>query len=805
MKFEWSNRSMKKAAVFILMIFAVQAVSAQNTNRSFVSFSGSDGRYELEVSDGVYEIHYYNPYIVETTFIPDGEEAPESSHAVIMESGPVTVISAETNQAIAIQPQAEGISIQIKKDPFQIFYYKADKLLTSEKSGYQKSDEFEKIEMNLNARESLYGAGARALGMDRRGNKLRLYNQAHYGYGDRSELLNYTMPIVLSSEGYLVHFDNPSVGFLDLDSEGNNTLTFEAVSGPNRYQVVAGDSWMDIIANYTILTGKQPMLPRWALGNFSSRFGYHSQEEVLETATAFREQDIPMDAIILDLYWFGKEIQGTMGNLSFYTDSFPDPQQMIDKLRSQDVETVLITEPFILTTSDRWEEAVNANILAKDSLGNPYTYDFYFGNTALIDVFSEQGYLWFKDIYKDLLDMGVTGMWGDLGEPEVHPSDMVHATGKADEVHNIYGHQWAKLVYDAYREYDANLRPFILMRAGYSGSQRYGIIPWSGDVSRSWGGLKSQLEISLQMGMQGIAWMHSDLGGFAGDVLDDELYARWLQYGVFQPIYRPHAQESVPSEPVFRSDSAKALSREAIKLRYQMLPYNYNLMVQNHLHGKPLMRPLLFEEPDNYQLYDYAEAYLWGDDFLIAPVVEPGAVEKEVYFPAGSDWIDFYSGEPFTGGQSYTVNLNDETIPTYIRAGAFVPLSNAYQTTKAYSGEELTLHYYQHASVSSSQDEYFHDEGHEVNAIEKGVYEKWIFSSEQNEDGLKIILDAEQGEAYESMERSVDMVIHGVNSEPAGLLVNGSRVVADWDNETGTLRFPLAWDTGREMMIEITL
>ena len=145
--------------------------------------------------------------------------------------------------------------------------------------------------------------------------------------------------------------------------------------------------------------------------------------------------------------------------------------------------------------------------------------------------------------------------------------DRVVWNTSADEVHNIYGHDWAGLIYKGYKKDFPKERPFILMRAGYSGSQRYGLIPWSGDVNRTWGGLQSQTEIALQMGLQGLGYMHSDLGGFAGANLDDELYVRWLQYGVFQPIFRPHAQEEVPSEPVFRSQKVLELSKQAIDLR----------------------------------------------------------------------------------------------------------------------------------------------------------------------------------------------------------------------------------------------
>jgi len=568
---------MKQIVLFIVFIFLAISIGAQNPDRIYKSHSEENGKFEVVTSDGTYVFKYVSETILETSFLPNGETYNKESHAVIME--PKAIETTYEYVGDNITYGSDGIAVTITTEPFQVSYTYKGAPLISERRGYYKSlhepmdlvkdniiaKETEKIEFNLTENEVLYGGGSRALEMNRRGNRLPLFNRAHYGYETRSELMNYTMPIVLSSKRYMIHFDNAPIGYLDLDSKRNNTLIYETISGRKTYQVIVGESWYDLLDNYTDLTGKQPMLPRWALGNFSSRFGYHSQKETLATVAKFKEENIPVDAIILDLYWFGKELKGTMGNLEFLKDSFPNPKQMIKDLRAKNVETILITEPFVLTTSLKWNEAEFMNVLAKDSIGNPAAYDFYFGNTGLVDIYSEKGNSWFKNIYKGLSNLGVTGFWGDLGEPEVHPNWVQHVKGSADEVHNIYGHDWAKLVYEASLEASPNLRPFILMRAGSSGSQRYGMVPWSGDVSRSWGGLQSQPKIALQMGMQGLAYMHSDLGGFAGANLDDELYVRWLQYGVFQPIYRPHAQEDVPSEPVFRSEKAKNLQKKRFK------------------------------------------------------------------------------------------------------------------------------------------------------------------------------------------------------------------------------------------------
>ncbi|MEZ4792541.1 MAG: glycoside hydrolase family 31 protein [Gelidibacter sp.] len=786
----------------ILVLFIIQLGFSQNPSRTFESIDFKNNRMEIKVNDGTYRIAPYSDKIIETTFIPSGEKENPNSHAVVLKPSAISTDFIENDSKVILK--TKGISVTIQKSPFQISYSYKDKPIISEKMGYVKNDSLETIQFNLTKDEVLYGGGARALGMNRRGNRLQLYNRAHYGYETRSELMNYTIPIIMSSNRYLIHFDNAPIGFLDLDSKKDNTLTYETISGRKTYQVVVGDSWLDLVDNYTDLTGKQPLPPRWALGNFSSRFGYHTQKEVEETVQKFRDEQIPLDAVIIDIFWFGKDIQGHMGNLEFLKDSFPNPTKMIKDLKDKNVNTILVTEPFILTTSKRWQEAVNKDVLAKDSVGNPFKFDFYFGNTGLVDIYNPKGKKWFWNIYKDLANMGVTGIWGDLGEPEVHPSKLLHATGTADEVHNSYGHDWARLVYEGYKTDFPHQRPFILMRAGYSGSQRFGMMPWSGDVNRSWGGLQSQPEIALQMGMQGLGYMHSDLGGFAGDNLDDELYTRWLQYGVFQPIYRPHAQEAVPAEPVFRETKTKALAKKSIELRYKLLPYNYTLAFENHHKGSPLMRPLFFED-DTKGLQTDASQYFWGDSFLIAPIMKSGIKEKEVYFPKNHVWFDFYTDEKFEGGQSKTIKTHEDYIPTYVKAGAFIPMAKPMQSTKEYEGNRLELHYYFDASVEESKGQLYNDDGKTPNAHETGAYELLHFESELEKNKLEIEFEAEIGKKYTSTTKEILLVIHNISKAPKSIKLEGKKVTANWNVSSKTLTIQMKWNTNNESEIKIKL
>ncbi|KAF0203405.1 MAG: hypothetical protein FD170_1124 [Bacteroidetes bacterium] len=789
-------------AVFSLFILSI---SAQQTNRAFQSIKVVEDKIEIKVSDGRYEIAPLNDYIYHTTFYPQGKSLKNFSFAADLK--PQKVEFTVTDEGNNVTIRSKGINIRMTKVPFTLAYYFNDKLLISEKRGFISTDSLQLLNFAIEPEEVLFGGGARVLGMNRRGNRLMMYNRAHYGYETRSELMNYTLPLFISSKQYAVLFDNASLGYLDLDSKANNEITYETIGGTPNYYIIAGANWYDLVKQYTLLTGRQPLPPRWAFGNFSSRFGYHSQAETEATVKKFFKDGIPLDAVIIDIYWFGKEITGTMGNLEWYRDSFPNPERMMKRFKKMGVKTVLVTEPFILTTSKRWQDAVDKQVLGTDSLGNPYTYDFYFGNTGLIDIYKPEAREWFWNIYKDFTKQGVDGWWGDLGEPEVHPSALQHVSGSADELHNSYGHEWAKMIYEGYRKDFPDQRPFILMRSGYAGSQRYGMIPWTGDVNRSWGGLVPQPELSLQMGMQGLAYMHSDLGGFAGgDTIDNELYTRWLQYGVFQPIYRPHAQEHIPAEPVFQNATTKARAKKSIELRYRLMPYIYNMAFENKTSGKPLMIPLFFNEPDNLSLLTYDSAYMWGSAFLVSPVKSPGLKQQTIYLPKGTSWTDFYTGDVRQGGSRITAPLNIENIPVFVKGGSFVPMMHNAESTKSYSLDVFDLHYYADENIKQSNYSLYNDDGETPFAFEKGNFELIDFSAEERENSLIIsTIKSKAAGSFAKTKNEVNLVVHNLKDKPAGIKVNGSYLSASkwrWSGAERLLRVDIIC-SGSEVKVEI--
>ncbi|TQV75039.1 DUF5110 domain-containing protein [Aliikangiella marina] len=758
----------------VLVLSACQSFLSENPYR-YLSHEINDTALIITTPAGKVEYRTYANDTIEVVYPNQETQLPSFAKQPALQSNKPTVTVSEAE----IQLINGDIRAVITKDNLSTLYYRDESLLTQQIAFAQDAEKLA-FDFKLMNDEKIMGGGQRVLGMDRRGHRLPLYNKADYGYTTHSTQMYYSLPVVMSDRKYAIVFDNTASGYLDIGHSNSERLTLEAIGGRSSYIFIAGDSYPSLVSNYVEITGKQPMPPRWAFGNHASRFGYKTEAQVRETINKYLTEDFPVDSVIIDLYWFGPDIKGHMGNLDWDKEAFPTPQKMIADLKAKGVKTILITEPFILSTSKRWQDAVDHKVLAKDATGEPRRFDFYFGNTGLVDVFDENAQAWFWDIYQGLFAQGVAGTWGDLGEPEVHPDDSVHFISeiatqvRGDRVHNAYGHEWAKLVYEKQRQLQPNSRPFIMMRSGFAGSQRFGMIPWTGDVSRSWGGLKPQVELSLQMGMMGLAYTHSDLGGFAGgETFDKEMYIRWLQYGVFQPVYRPHAQDNIAPEPIFHDPETKAITREFIKLRYQLLPYNYTLAYENSTSGMPLMRPLMFEDESDESLFHEKSSYLWGDAFLVSPVTSAGVSEHTMRVPKGI-WFDYWNGSRYQGGKNITVPTNLNILPVLVRAGSFIPMTDVVSTTEQYSSENLTLHYYFDDSVNQSSGQMYEDDGESFAAIANRAYDLLKFNAQNTNDYLDFDLKRE-GSGYPDMpeSRQISLVIHNWKQSPESVSLQG--------------------------------
>lgn len=788
--------SRRAILIFLLLAHSLSVtVSAEEIMRNLLHHACDSGTLTLGLSDGTLALTLLSDQALEAVFTPAGEAPPPPSRALAAAPAPVEARLVETPETLSLL--SAGLAIEIRKSPFRLAYRFKDRPLIEEEQGFFQQNDSKGFRFRLADGEKLFGGGSRALGkMDRRGERLELYNSACYNYEETARLMYYSMPAVISTKKYMLVFDNTARGAMDLDSTGDGILQFETGGGRMAYLLIAGESWPDLAGRIADTTGHQPLLPRWALGTIASRMAYRSRAEVESVVAGYRRTGFPLDAVVLDLYWFGPDLRGYMGNLDWDLQAFPEPEAMLANLARQGVQTVLITEPLILTDSTNWSAAAAAGVLARNDADEPYTFDSFFGRAGLIDIFAPAARTWFWNAYRKHTASGVAGWWGDLGEPETHPGDIRHADGCGDELHNAFGHEWARLVHEGFQRDFPDRRLFNLMRAGFVGSQRYGILPWSGDVQRSWGGFQPQVELALQMGLQGVAWMHSDLGGFAGDLRDPELYARWLQYGTFQPIHRPHAHETVPAEPIFWDKATQDIVRPYVRLRYRLLPYNYTLMFENATAGLPLMRPLMYLD-ERPEMEDCRDTFLWGDAFLVAPVMEKGATARAVPLPRNATWFNWWTGTRHEGGQTLTVPVTLENIPVFVKAGAFVPMTQALRHTGQFDAENLQVHFYADRSVQESSGQFYDDDGRTPAAYANKQYERVDFRFRRPTAGeMEFSVSGERHEYPGRPEtRTFLLVIHALDGKPAEVLIDGQKTkTAAWNEATGLLTVPVRWN-----------
>jgi oligosaccharide 4-alpha-D-glucosyltransferase len=765
------------------------------TKREYLSHKMSNGQLQVYTDYGSYLFTPFSDEILHLEYLPDNKRVDYQSVSVVLKPEEVEISLVDACEEITFI--AGEIQVNIQKSPLEISYqYRSDFLFGEELGFFERSDN-NGIRLKLGEGEHIYGAGERAVPMDRRGYRLELYNRPDYNYGLNAQNLNYVLPLILSSNRYLVLFDNPQKGYFDIGNAEKDILEFGALGGQMNYYLVVGNRFEDINTNYCKLTGFQPLPPRWALGNLQSRMAYRTQSELEGIVDEMQKKDFPLDAVIIDFYWFGDSIKGGLGNLKWYKKNWPEPEKMIAGFKEKGVKTILITEPMVIDTAYWFTHGDTSNLFAKNSEGKTYIMkDFYFGPGALMDIFKQETKDWFWQQYENQIKIGVAGWWGDLGEPETHPSDMIHVNGTADEVHNIYGHEWEKMLFEKYREFYPNRRLFHLNRAGAAGSQRYSIFPWSGDVSRSWSGLQAQLPLMLNMSISGLGYISSDLGGFAMGEKDEELYRRWLQFGTFNPIFRPHGS-GIPSEPIFFNQETQNIVRETIKLRYRLMPYIYTLAYENTVSGKPLVKPLFYLETENEKLLNYSDAYLFGDAFLVAPIVQSGVKEKKLIFPKG-EWYNFFTDELIVGGKEVLVAVEKENIPVFVKAGSIVCTTTDFNSTDYYP-QDLTVHYYLAANTQSST-KLFEDDGADFNSISDEKYQLTRIAASDNRYLLHVIFEKE-ADHFPRENRVLKLIVHGWNSKPEKVLLNGRLLKAKnkkggdyfWDKQTKKLVVDSQW------------
>lgn len=783
---------MKRFLFFCFAITLLVPVSGQDRTTSSQHFT---------VSSGVYTVAQYAGNIFKISFLPNGYTRNENP-----------------SDAVILKPQVISgkLPVSVRHDSLVI---NNCVVIT----GTHHTGDYRGIRISLHPNEKIFGGGERALPLNRRGYRFDLYNGPHYGYGVGAENLNYSVPFLTSSEGYGLFFDNVSKGYFDIGKSDGNTLEYGAFSGELNVYVMFGD-YSTILHSYYRLTGTQPVPPRWAFGNLMSRMGYSSETQVRGILAKMQAENIPVDAIIFDLFWFGDSVQHYVGNLDWVNKTrWPDPKKMIADFSAQGVKTILITEPYMVEKTKYYEES--KPYLAVDSTGKKQYYltEFYFGKGGLIDLFRKDAQDWFWKFYKRQMDIGVEAWWGDLGEPEHHPADVYHNLKdlgfsrlfSANEVHNFFGHTWTKMLYGKYAQDYPEKRLFSLNRSGYAGTQRFCIFPWTGDVGRNWSGLRAQPLVLLGMSMSGIPYVHSDAGGFAGGEGDTELYVRWLQFAAFTPIFRPHGTDvgdidknnfSFPSEAALIAEPYRTYAKQAINLRYSLLPYNYTLAYQQAKNGQPLISPLYYSYSNDTAAANIQDEYMWGNNILVAPVLYKGARTRTYYLPAGR-WYSASKNELLCGLLWYTDSCTITDIPRFYKEGSFIPSDNTHELAGRYTGDNLKVFYV--PSYKASSYDLFNDDGVSKSSLASGQYELLHFASSGfDEKGGTITLTSNHGHyTGQPQQRTIEFALPLSSSTISALYVNGKQVKAKIDrlpDGNAVLSYSVQF-TGRPVTLKIVL
>jgi alpha-D-xyloside xylohydrolase len=506
------------------------------------------------------------------------------------------------------------------------------------------------------------------------------------------------------------------------------------------YYFVYGPDLDDVVAGYRELTGRAPIMPRWALGLWQSRERYKTQQESLDVLEEFRKRGIPLDTIVQDwLYW--KDDQ--WGSQEFDETRFPDPVAWIKAIHDRYHARLMISVwPKFYTTTDNFRVMQEHGYLYPETLKRPTT-DWLGHVHSFYDAFNPGARAMFWDMVdKGLFSKGVDAWWLDASEPELVGEGTAAALkaamnptalGSGARMANAYALVNSEAIYEGQRKTDPDKRVFILTRSAFAGSQRYASATWSGDVSADWTSLAKQIPAGLNFSLSGVPWWTTDIGGFTvpqkwsgpnpkpADVREwRELVTRWFEFGAFCPLTRLHGEPpnremwffGGPGDPAY--DAQLAFD----KLRYRMLPYNYTLAADVHRHNRTIMRPLVMDFGDDPKVLDIGDEYMFGPALLVSPVTKRGATQREVYLPRGAGFYDFWTGAYHEGGQTLVAPAPLASIPLYVKAGSILPMGPELQYTDEKPADPLTLWVYTGADAAF---ELYEDDGTSY-AYEKGAF-----------------------------------------------------------------------------------
>ncbi|AFL85850.1 family 31 glycosyl hydrolase, alpha-glucosidase [Belliella baltica DSM 15883] len=695
-------------------------------------------------------------------------------------SNPYSVVSQPRHEGFSIEEldqllviKTKTVELKLFLNPFHLkFYDKNGKLLNEDDPSFSISWLGTEVTnyKKLQPQEKFVGLGEKTGNLNRAGKAYTNWNTDYFAYGIGDDPLYMSIPFYIGIHdevAYGIFFDNTHKSVFNFGASNNRFMYFSAEDGEIDYYFMHDDHVSKILSAYTKLTGRMEMPPMWSLGFQQCRYSYYPESEVLNLAQTFREKDMPADVIYLDIHHMEKYKVFTFDN-----EKFTNPKAMITKLKEKGFKVVVIMDPGIKTEAHYapYVEGLGKDLFVKYPDGEIYEGQVWPGWCAFPDFTKEETRTWWGEKMKFYKDAGVDGYWTDMNEPASwgqHTPNLIdfHYEGEIvshRKARNIYGMQMAKAAKEGSEMQAPNQRPFVLTRSGFSGIQRYAAA-WTGDNVSSEEHMLAGVRLVNSLGLSGVSFSGYDIGGFAGEA-SKSLFARWISIATFSPFYRAHSMiNSCDSEPWSFGEEVEEISRNYMKLRYQMLPTLYSHFYKSTESGLPVAKSLVLDFPHEAKVYEEAfqNQYIFCESLLIAPIESTKEITK-VYLPEG-DWYYFFNDQKYSGNQIIYVDTPLSYLPVFAKAGSIIAMQSAISHTDATHEGVLKLHIYK--GKGSSTYLHYEDDGFSKN------YQKAEFFKREitwNSDKQELQFGPVEGN-YESAFKEVQLYFHGIDKDSISL------------------------------------
>ncbi|WP_419748075.1 glycoside hydrolase family 31 protein [Clostridium perfringens] len=724
----------------------------ENLNMKFKAYNGGLRVFKnYEINHNNIDIYFSNMKITLTmfendivkVFIGDKYEESISTNGVVDDLGKGESIVEEDSNFVIVK----GIKVLtfVDKNTTEISFKDLEGNIINEDFQPSFKDEEGNVYISkVNDCLAYYGLGEKGGDLNKRGCYTENFNTDDPETDDDSITYYKTIPfyVALKEEAtYGIFFDNSFRSYFDMGKEMGDRIFFGAIGGQIQYYFIPGENIKEVVKNYTALTGRMEMPPLWSLGYQQCRFSYFSQEEVRELVKTFEEKDIPLDVVYLDIdYMDGFRV------MTFKTPNFDDAAGLISELKEKGIRTITIIDPGVKVDEeyDVFKRGKEGNHFTKKLDGEMFIGAVWPGDSAFPDFSNKDCREWWKsELKKFISEHGMDGIWNDMNEPCVFNNDhktmletCLHNSDNGviehKEFHNRYGFEMSRCSKEAQEELHPNERGFSMTRATYAGGQRYSSV-WTGDNMSLWSQMRMSISMNANLGISGFSFVGNDVSGFGLDS-SEELFIRWMEMGPFIPIFRNHSNMYTRrQEPWAFGPRAEKIAKKSIELRYELLPYIYDLYYISHKEGLPIFRPMIMEYEKDMNLLNMREQFMLGENMIVAPVLYEGERSKTVYLPKGS-WFNYFTMEKLQGGKWYKLPCELDEILVFVKEGAIIPTYNKKFRNVKERPKNILLKVF----GENAKGFHYNDDGHTMEYLE-GKYTYMDIKVVDGKEELKLI------------------------------------------------------------------